>query len=222
MSEEKPRDSTDAPASRFLEPSKAALTKAAILDTAHSILETRPFRDLTVGTLMKATGLSRPTFYLYFNDLHSLMETLLDEAKGGIIEGARTWLACEGDAVTELQNSLRAVVDVGFEHGTILKAVSDAATRDERLEIVWETFLSSFDHVVSARIEHDQQNGITPEFNSFHVARALNRMDAAILIKAFGTPKKDDKDAVLSAILRVWLSTLYPFDARAAIQLSKG
>ena len=45
------------------------------------------------------------------------------------------------------------------------------------------------------------------------VARALNRMDASYLIMAFGGPEKSDKEDVLSAIRRIWLLTLYPFDA---------
>nr|WP_321254314.1 TetR/AcrR family transcriptional regulator [uncultured Ruegeria sp.] len=166
---------------------------------------------------MTDTGLSRPTFYLYFNDLHGLMETLLDEVKVGIVEGARTWLTNKGDAVLSLQQSLTTLVDVGYKHGPILKAVSDAAPNDSRLEHVWETFLGSFDEVVSARIAEDQLKGITPDFDPLPVARALNRMDAGMLIQAFGTPKKADKNSVLMAILRVWLSTLYPFDVDAAL-----
>ncbi len=199
-------------------PSKAAITRSAILDAGSVFLETRPFRDLTVGGLMATTEYSRPTFYLYFNDLHGFMETLLDEVKVGIVEGARAWLSNEGDAVGGLRQSLTTLVDVAHQHGPILKAVADAAPGDARLERVWETFLGSFDEVVSARIAQDQAAGITPDFEPLPVARALNRMDAGMLIHAFGSGEKAPKDAVLSAIMRVWLSTLYPFDAAASIE----
>ena len=198
-------------------PSKAALTRSAILDAGSEFLETRPFRDLTVGSLMAATEYSRPTFYLYFNDLPGLLEKLLDEVKGGIVEGAQAWLSNEGDGVSGLQKSLRSLVEIGYEHGTILKAVSDAAPSDARLEHVWETFLSSFDEVVSARICQDQAIGVTPEFDPLPVARALNRMDAGILINAFGAHPKAEKEEVVSAITRIWLATLYPFDAQFVV-----
>ncbi|PYG34369.1 TetR family transcriptional regulator [Pelagimonas varians] len=200
--------------SRRMEPGKAALTRSAILDAGSQFLESRPFRELTVGGLMAATKYSRATFYLYFNDLHGLLETLLDEVKGGIVEGAQAWLSNEGDAVSGLQNSLRSLVDVGYEHGTILKAVSDAAPSDARLEHVWETFLSSFDEVVSARISRDQAEGFTPEFDPLLVARALNRMDAGFLIRAFGSHPKAEKESVFSAISHIWLATLNPFDTQ--------
>ncbi|WP_193142881.1 TetR/AcrR family transcriptional regulator [Meridianimarinicoccus sp. MJW13] len=199
-------------------PSKAAITRSAILDAGSVFLETRPFRDLTVGGLMATTEYSRPTFYLYFNDLHGFMETLLDEVKVGIVEGARAWLSNEGDAVGGLRQSLTTLVDVAHQHGPILKAVADAAPGDARLERVWEMFLGSFDEVVSARIAQDQAAGLTPDFEPLPVARALNRMDAGMLIQAFGSGEKAPKDVVLSAIMRVWLSTLYPFDAAASIE----
>ena len=202
---------------RHMAPSKAALTRASILDAGRKYLETHPFRDLTVGNLMAGTEYSRPTFYLYFNDLHGLMETLLDEVKGGIVEGARIWLTNEGDAIVSLQESLKALVDVGCECGVILKSISDAAPSDARLEHVWETFLGSFDEVVSARIAQDQAKGITPEFDPLSMAHALNRMDAGVLIQAFGTTQKADKDVVLETITRIWISTLYPFNLNKAL-----
>ncbi|MEQ9692560.1 TetR/AcrR family transcriptional regulator [Shimia sp. SDUM112013] len=198
--------------------SKAALTRAAILRAAGEFFEENPFRDLTVGGLMRQTGLSRATFYLYFNDLHGLLETLLEGVKGGIVEGAHKWLSNEGESIATLQDSLRALVDVGHTHGAILRAVSDGAPTDARLENVWQSFLASFDEVVSARIAQDQAKGLTPEFDPLPVARTLNRMDAAILIHAFGSPQKKEKEEVLTALLRIWLSTLYPFDAKAALQ----
>lgn len=203
-------------AARTTSLSKSAQTKNAILSAAMEFLKSRPFRDLTVGILMADTGCKRSTFYQYFNDLHSLMEALLDRVKVRIIEGAQPWLNAKDDPVDDLQSTLKALVDVGYEEGSILKAVADAATSDARLEHVWESFLCSFDEVVAARMVEDQALGLIPLFDPHPVARALNRMDAALLISAFGTTDKSDKSEVLAALRRIWLSTLYPFATNAA------
>lgn len=199
-------------AERASAPSKSARTRSAVLHAGKAFLKLHPFRDLTVGNLMAATSYSRSSFYQHFNDLHGLMEALLDEVKGRIVEGAQTWLSGEDDSVASLRESLTALVDVGHEHGTILRAVADAAPGDDRLEQVWQSFLASFDEIVAARIAVDQERGLTPEFDPMPVARALNRMDASYLILAFGGSEKAEKKDVLSAICRVWISTLYPFD----------
>jgi len=161
---------------------------------------------------MAQTGYSRPAFYQHFNDLHGLMEALLEEVKGGIVEGAQPWLSGEGDPVTSLRESLTALVEVSHQHGTILHAVADAAPNDDRLEQVWQTFLAAFDEIVARRIAQDQVRGMTPDFDPVPVARALNRMDASYLILAFGRSGKANRQDVLSAICRIWVSTLYPAD----------
>jgi TetR/AcrR family transcriptional regulator, ethionamide resistance regulator len=211
----------EAVAANVIAPSKSALTKSAILDAAKQFLETHDFRDLTVGTLMSNAGYSRATFYQYFNDLHGLMAALLDGVKGGIVEGAHAWLSGEGDPASSLQRSLTALVDVGAEQGFILKAVADAAANDDRLEQIWEAFLEAFDQLVAARIAEDQASGITPEFDPYPVAHALNRMDASVLISSFGQSRKTNKQDVLSGILRIWLSTLYPSEAKKLLALEK-
>ncbi|MCT8159731.1 TetR/AcrR family transcriptional regulator [Pseudoruegeria sp. SHC-113] len=190
--------------------SKAAQTRAAILRAARGFLQERPFRDLTVGALMAEAGASRATFYQYFDDLHGLMATLLDEVKGSIVEGAQPWLSGQGAPGENLRASLAALVSVGEAQGFILRAVAEAATQDARLEAVWEAFLGAFDEVVAARIEVDQDAGLIASFDPFPVARALNRMDAAYLIAAFGSAEKEAPASVLAAIERIWLSTLYP------------
>lgn len=199
-------------AARASGPSKSAQTRAAILEAGRAFLKRHPFRDLTVGNLMAETGYSRSAFYQHFNDLHGLVEALLDEVKGGIVEGAQPWLRGEDDPVSSLQKSLTALVDVGHEHGSILRAVADAAPSDDRFEQVWQSFLASFDEIVAARIAQDQELGRTPEFDPMPVARALNRMDASSLILAFGGSQDAAREDVLHALCRIWISTLYPFD----------
>jgi TetR/AcrR family transcriptional regulator, ethionamide resistance regulator len=46
-------------------------------------------------------------------------------------------------------------------------------------------------------------------------------MDASVLINAFAQGKKANKQRVLSAIVRVWLSTLYPLDAQKLFVLEQ-
>ena len=41
-----------------------------ILDAAEAFLREHPFRDLTIDEVMDGTGLSRPSFYVYFRDRH--------------------------------------------------------------------------------------------------------------------------------------------------------
>ncbi len=94
----------------------------------------RPFRDLTVAELMAGTTLSRPAFYQYFDDLHDLIVQLLHEVEVVMHGTANPWISGEGEPVAALREALAGVIQTCVDHGPILRAVSDAAPLDERLE----------------------------------------------------------------------------------------
>jgi AcrR family transcriptional regulator len=189
---------------------KSDRTRLAILDGALELLWSRPFRDLTVAQLMATAGVSRSAFYRYFDDLYALMEALLLGLQDEIFSVASPWFSGEGDPVESLRAGLAGQVGVCFEQGPILRAVADAAASDERLERAWADFLTQFDDAVTANIETQQARGMISPFDARPVAVALNRMDASMLIHAFGRHPRQPPDLVLAAITRVWVSTLYP------------
>ena len=190
--------------------SKSERTRAAILNAVLDFVWTRPFRDLTVRSVTTSMGVSHSAFYRYFKDLHEVMETLLDMLQGEIFDVAEPWLAGVGDDPTAvLRETLAGLVRVCYERGPFLRAITDAATTDERLEKVWKQFLEGFDNAGVARIEADQARGLTADFDAQPVAYALNRLNAYTLIQAFGQHPRQDPGPVCEALTRIWISTLY-------------
>ena len=188
---------------------KSDRTRKAILDGALEFLWSRPFREMTVAQLMSIPGVSRSVFYQYFTDLHDLMETLLGGIEEDIFEAAIPWFSGEGDPVALLQESLAGLVRVCYARGPVLRAVADASTADERLERAWATFLRKFDDAVTARIEQQQAESLIPEFDARPIAVALNRLDASLLIHAFGRRPRSNPEPVQESLTRIWTSTLY-------------
>ena len=158
---------------------------------------------------MALSGASRSAFYQYFADLHELMEALLNGIGDDIFAAAMPWFEGDGDPIALLEESLAGLVGVCYRQGPILRAVSDAAPMDGRLERAWRDFLNEFDEAVTNRIEHHQAVGWIKPFEARQVAMALNRMDAALLIHHFGRRPRGNRKTVQEAILRVWISTLY-------------
>ena len=184
-------------------------TRAEILDAAFEFLWSRPFRDITVNSLMATTSISRSAFYRYFDDIHGLMQALLTRLESEILEGASPWLTDDGDPVALLYESLAAEVRICYRHGPFIKAISDAAGTNAQLEDEWNWFLDRFDDAVSERIAADQELGLIEAFDPRPVATALNRVDAAMYVRAFGNRPRSRPEPVQDAITRVWISTLY-------------
>jgi AcrR family transcriptional regulator len=188
---------------------KSERTRAAILNAAFDFIWSRPFRDMAVSSLMATTGMSRSAFYQYFSDVHELMETLLDLLQDEILVACDPWLSGVGDPVELMQETMTGLIQVCYRRGPFLRAISDAATNDERFEKAWKQFLDRFDDAACARIEADQKQGLIPGFEARPVAFALNRLDAYALIEAFGQRPRSRPEPVREALARVWVSTLY-------------
>jgi len=188
---------------------KAERTRATILNAALDLIWSHPFRDMTISSLMASTGVSRSAFYQYFNDLHELMETLLDMLQQEIFDVAKPWLEGVGDPVTLLRETVAGLVHVCYQRGPFLRAITDAAVTDPHLENAWLQFLAGFDDAATARIEADQKQALIPDFEARPVAFALNRLNAYTLLQAFGQHPRKQPEPVREALVRIWISTLY-------------
>jgi AcrR family transcriptional regulator len=188
---------------------KSELTRTKILNSALDFLWSNPFRDMTVSSLMAATGVSRSAFYQYFNDVHVVMKALLDISQEEIFAVCNPWLKGVGDPVALLSETLTGLVQLCYDRGPIFRAVADAATTDRRFEEVWRRFLSGFDDAACARIKADQEQGLIPKFDAHSVAIALNRLDTYMIIQAFGQHPRSKPETVKDALARIWIATLY-------------
>jgi TetR/AcrR family transcriptional regulator, ethionamide resistance regulator len=192
-----------------LKVSKSARTRAAILNSALDFLWTRPFREMTIASLMAGTDVGRSAFYQHFTDLHEVMVNLLEMVQGEIFEAAEPFITGNGDPMAAMHESLAGLVRVGYDRGPFLRAIVDATTTDGRLELVWKEFLDNFDKALTIRIEANQEAGLTEDFDAQPVAFALNRLDAYTLIQAFGRHPRKDPEPVREALTRIWNATLY-------------
>ena len=188
---------------------KSERTRTAILNAALDFVWEHPFHEMTVSSLMASTGLSRAAFYQYFNDLHELMETVLDLLQEEIFVAAAPWITGTGDPVALMYEALGGLVRVCHERGPLLKAIFDSASTDKRFENAWEKFLVGFDDAGCARIKADQEQGLIPDFDPYSVMFALNRLDAYTLISAFGQHPRKEPEPIREALFRIWSSSLY-------------
>jgi len=188
---------------------KSDRTRAAILNAAFDFIWSRPFREMSVNSLMASTELSRSAFYQYFTDVHDMMQTLLNMLGEEIFASSNLWLDGVGDPVALLNKTFDGLTQTCYRRGPFLRAISDAATTDERFEKDWRQFLGAFDDAGVTRIEADQAQGLIADFEVRPVAFALNRLNAYTFIDAFGQRPRSKPKPIQDALARTWISTLY-------------
>ncbi len=168
---------------------------------------------------MARTGLSRPAFYAYFRDSHDVITRLLEGIGGLLFAVDRRWLTgTEEDreqARAVLAEALREGSRAFVLYGPVLRAISDAATQDSRVEEVYRFgLIERLTASVAGRVERDVRAGLTPgDLDPEETARALVLMTERYLLDAFGRP--DDRptpekiSTVVATLQAVWAATLY-------------
>jgi len=83
---------------------------------AEALLRVRPFRELTVDELMRRTGLSRPSFYVYFRDRHELVLRVVEHIGGELFAMSERWYQGTGDGPALVREAIDGVVGVFAAH----------------------------------------------------------------------------------------------------------
>ena len=166
---------------------------------------------------MARTGLSRPAFYAYFKDRYELVTHLLEGIGGLLFAVDRRWLVGDPglgreESAAVLRDALRGGAETFERYGPVLRAISDAASYDGRVEEMYRFgLIERLILAVAVRISRDVEAGNSPaDLEPSETARALVLMTERYLIDAYGRPSKGrDRDAVAKTLETVWISTLY-------------
>ena len=188
-------------------------TREAILDAADAFLRDHPFRELTVSQIMVSTSVSRPAFYQYFRDRYEVASALGERIQLVVQESVSLWLDGGGGKEPCAESLRRLARDIA-PHGYVMKALSDAACFDERLELIWRRGLADGTVArVAEMIKHEQETGLTPShLDPSLTAHALAATIEYLVKERLGSPGVPDSvaEAVGQTWAAVWCSTLYP------------
>ena len=183
-----------------------------ILGAAEEFLRERPFREMTVDSLMAHIDLSRPSFYVYFRDRHHVVIKLIEEFGGQMFSGADAWFGGSGeDPVAEIYAAVDGVAAVYVQHGKVLRAIAHGATQDEEVEEVYiGGLVGGFIDAVEAQIKIEVERGNAPPVaDPRRTAEAVVWMHERMLAESFGQEPVDEREPVVAALAEALLRTVF-------------
>jgi TetR/AcrR family transcriptional regulator, ethionamide resistance regulator len=188
-------------------------TRRQILAAADRQLRDRPYRELSVETVMADSGLTRTAFYRHFDDAPDLVLRLLEDLGRELYEIAQRWSRGSAeDFPAAAQEGLRGVVAFFERHGPLVAAVAEAAVMDERIESGYQGFLEAFITPTERGFDGMVQRGQVEPFPTRAVARALNLMNERFLLDQLGREPRGDPADVLATIETIWLRSVGPVE----------
>jgi AcrR family transcriptional regulator len=180
-----------------------------IVEAAEALLREKPFRELTVDDLMRRTGLSRPSFYVYFRDRHDLVLKVVEHIGGELFAMSDRWYEGTGDGQTLIREAIEGVVGVFAEHGPVLRALADAASEDPRVEATYGALIQRFVDATARHIEEEVAAGRVLPLDPVPTATALTWMMERYLQLQIGRTPHAPIDRATDTLTTILSRVLY-------------
>jgi len=175
------------------------------------LLANEQFADLTVSDILSAAGISRGTFYFYFDSKQDVLAELVRRAVAQGHDAASPWLANPTDKVSALRTGTAAGARLWMANAPILRAIVENWRTDPRLTALWLEQMRTFTDATIAQIKADPETvkrlaGV----NVVALASSLTWLSERVYyLAATETPPFDDQDAVVDILVHIWASALY-------------
>ena len=185
--------------------------REAILAATAGLLADRPFGDLAVGDILIAAGVSRGSFYFYFDSKHDVLAELVRRAVARGHDAAAPWLAVPADPAAALRTGITAGAQLWRQSAPVLRAIVENWRTDPRLEALWTEQMQTFTDATVAQINADpraRQRLAGQDIPA--LASALTWLGERLYyLAATGTPPFDDQDTLVATLLHIWTTALY-------------
>ena len=135
--------------------------RAELLGAVESLLEADDsYTELSVERLVEQAGISRSTFYVYFEDKGDLLRGLSEDVVVAIADSAREWWSLPPDATkADVRKALKVVFDTYREHRAVFGAVVDTAPYDPGVRSQFGGLVSGLIAELTTHIRDGQRNG---------------------------------------------------------------
>ena len=191
----------------------------SILDAAEELLAERGLTDLTVADVIESAGVSRGSFYFYFESKQAVVAALLERIVEEVHEAALPWFE-RGE--TPPEPALRAAIGGSLalwrRHASVLRSTVESWQSNPGIRELWGEVIDRFTRAAAAQIERDREAGVAPEGPPADaLAGALVAMnERSFYFAVVGTAPGSDS-RLEDALTHVWLSAIYGDRPVAAI-----
>jgi AcrR family transcriptional regulator len=173
--------------------------------------EGESYTVLSVERIVREAGISRATFYVYFEDKSDLLRALAEDFMDRILVAAAVWWTLPPDAdKPQLRAAMRAIFDAYLPHKVVMAGVVEVASYDAGLQELFGALLERTISEVARHIELGQVGGyVTPGIDPRRTAAWLTWMAERGLYQLVAPAPEPAAERLLDAITDIAWNTLY-------------
>jgi TetR/AcrR family transcriptional regulator, ethionamide resistance regulator len=140
--------------------SRGDLKEAAILSCAWELLATKPVAEITIEDIAAGAGISRPTFYFYFESRDAVIRALGEQVAGGLTETVTAALDTRDAApATVIRAMTAAYMQRWRTEGPILRAMAPLYESDPEHRAFWDGITGGIIDTIAVSIEAERERG---------------------------------------------------------------
>ena len=144
-------------------PTRGDRRERAILDGARDLLQVRPMSQVTTDELAGAAGLSRSSFYFYFDSKQAVLSALLAGLSDELRAENDAWLEATGPAEPALRHAVAHTVALWRTHGGLLRQAWRCESGDDAVATWRADLLERGTRRLVVKIERDRAAGLAPQ-----------------------------------------------------------
>jgi AcrR family transcriptional regulator len=169
------------------------------------------YTALSVERLVREAGISRATFYVYFEDKGDLLRALAEDFVERILEAASIWWQLPpGATKADLRAAMQAVFDAYLPHKVVMAAVVEVASYDAGLRTLFGSLLERTISQVANHIAAGQKQGfVAPGLDPQRTAAWLTWMAERGLYQLVAPADRQTAERLLTALTDITWNTLY-------------
>jgi AcrR family transcriptional regulator len=169
------------------------------------------YTELSVERIVKEAGISRATFYVYFEDKGDLLRALAEDFIERLLVAAANWWQLPAEATkADLRTAMRAIFDAYIPHKVVMAAVVEVASYDAGLRTLFGDLLERTIAKVAEHIETGQRDGfVVADIDPQRTAAWLTWMAERGLYQLVAPATPAASERLLDALTDITWNTLY-------------
>ena len=180
-------------------------SRERIVAAATELVRHQSYGELSIGAVMERAGFGRTIFYRHFDDLGDLLVRASRHAIESLYAAQRPLgSAADRDAEDVVANAVKRAVAVYRTHGPLLRAVVEAAASDPEVAAGHNAMRRQFDGLVEQALR--ERGGRFADVAE--TARALNRLNEAYLLDAFGREPRISAETAVQTLTEIWMGVV--------------
>lgn len=192
----------------------ASDVEVAILEATERLLETVPFRDLSVAQIIKEAGISRASFYHYFSSKFAVITSLMAMVMAQMAEAIAPYVERQEDVAPReaLRDSIVSGARLWNEHRMVLRAVHEHWNAVPDLREMWLRVNEGFKLGIAAEIERERASGMAPEGVPSRQLASMLVWSSGQLMFLAGLGVDEDlpsEEALIEPLASMWLGAIF-------------